>query len=490
MFKYSQEFLDKLILDIYYGVVTVESLPLTLYTAISDTLLGAFEEIKGSPSQALLQELSDNLHLFSGAKLYQQINDISLLTSDGMIKNFKDFKTEALKIHERYNQNWLQTEYSTTVAQAQNAVRWEQIQDQKQTLPYLMYSAVIDKNTSDICRPLNGVTRPVDDPFWKTNTPVNHWNCRCTLQQFDKEDAIDFGITSDKKAEAINTVMGGKRQELFNNNIGMTKEIFPKSHPYFDIPKKDIPSAKVNFGLPVPKVPEVARPFIPAKNPAEAKARFKNSIESNSAIRIKRQTFDSSLSMESINVRLEANEILFKDYNISPVIKGEETSLMLKGSRTAHGYIERARFYGGEYHISKINYGHTTDNLFNRTFDPLSLKMRAKSAVDAVNLEKATTYHEFAHILGTLKDTEMDPPEWFKVFFKDLGDLRKSYTEQMNGYIRAGEFKKLNEISLGQYSHKNLNEFMAEGFTEYKLKTDPSEFAKKIGVLIDKNFKR
>jgi hypothetical protein len=31
---------------------------------------------------------------------------------------------------------------------------------------------------------------------------------------------------------------------------------------------------------------------------------------------------------------------------------------------------------------------------------------------------------------------------------------------------------------------------MAEGFTEYKLKKEPSKYALRIGQLIDKNFKR
>jgi hypothetical protein len=35
----------------------------------------------------------------------------------------------------------------------------------------------MDANTSDICRPLDGITRPVDDPFWNVHAPLNHFNC-------------------------------------------------------------------------------------------------------------------------------------------------------------------------------------------------------------------------------------------------------------------------------------------------------------------------
>jgi hypothetical protein len=43
---------------------------------------------------------------------------------------------------------------------------------------------------------------------------------------------------------------------------------------------------------------------------------------------------------------------------------------------------------------------------------------------------------------------------------------------------------------LGTYASKNIDEFMAEGFTEYKLSSNPSKFAIEIGKLIEKYFKK
>ena len=232
MFKYSQEYLEQLILDIYNGVVSVENLPVNLYHAISEYLLSAFDKIEGKASQSLLSALSTNIHEFSAAKVYQQINDISLVKDNETIKSFAAFRDEALQIYDKYNLNWLQTEYSTAVAQSQNAVRWEQIQDQKKTLPYLQYSAVLDSQTSEICAPLDGICLPVDDAFWATNAPENHWNCRCLLIQLDETDA---NVTPEEDATKADAEISGMRQPMFANNVGMTGEIFPKDHPYYDM---------------------------------------------------------------------------------------------------------------------------------------------------------------------------------------------------------------------------------------------------------------
>lgn len=259
---FDEDYIDQLIKDIFNGIITIESLPISLYTSISEKLLSAFELIEEKPSIALLNELTENIYMFSGAKVYQQINEISLLGNNEMIKSFSDFKKEALKIYEQYNKNWLQTEYSTTIAQGQNVVRWQQIEDQKKTLPYLEYSAVIDKNTSDICRPLDGIILPVDDKFWNKNTPANHWNCRCTLLQHDRFDATEKGITEKSKADEIEKEMDDKRQPLFSNNVGKDKVIFSKEHPYFDVAKEHKELAKNNFNLPIPEIKSKFKPKV------------------------------------------------------------------------------------------------------------------------------------------------------------------------------------------------------------------------------------
>lgn len=255
--NYTQQQIDALIEGIYDGSINARNLPVGLYNAISEKLLSAFGSVNGSPSPSLLRELSENIYMFSGAKVYQQIQDISLLAGDENIKSFANFRDEALSIYDQYNKNWLETEYNTAIGQAQSATRWEQIEQQKGELPFLQYSAVIDPNTSDICSSLDSVCLPVDDPFWDVNTPLNHFNCRCTVIQHDKTDATAIGITSKEDADRATAEITEKRQPLFEGNSGKDRLIFGKEHPYYDVPKADKEFAKENFGLPIPNLENV-----------------------------------------------------------------------------------------------------------------------------------------------------------------------------------------------------------------------------------------
>lgn len=259
--NFTQQQIDALIEGVYDGSITTRDLPVNLYNAISQKLLSALGSVEGSASKSLLNQLSENIYMFSGAKVYQQIQDISLLGENENIKSFANFRDEALAIYDQYNKNWLETEYSTAIGQAQSATRWEQIEDQKKELPYLQYSAVIDQNTSDICLPLDGICLPVEDPFWDINTPLNHFNCRCTVIQFDKADATQAGITSKEEADKATAEISERRQPLFEGNSGKDRLIYNKEHPYFDVPKADREFAKENFGLPIPNL---TSPFKPA----------------------------------------------------------------------------------------------------------------------------------------------------------------------------------------------------------------------------------
>ena len=75
-------------------------------------------------------------------------------------------------------------------------------------------------------------------------------------------------------------------------------------------------------------------------------------------------------------------------------------------------------------------------------------------------------------------------------FFNELKVIRKQYHEEILKYSKNSNYKSYNEIFLGKYSQVNLNEFLAEGFTEYKLHSNPSKYAKLIGELIDQYYKK
>ena len=260
--NYSDEQIAALLKGIYDGSITPYDLPESLYYAIADNLKKALYDGYGGtlvdftgPDEVLLNELRDNVYMFSGAKVFQQINELSLV-KDANLKSFADFKTEALKIYEQYNIDWLKTEYSTAIGQGQNAVRWNQVEQQKETLPYLRYSDVEDANECEICAPLGGIVLPVDDPFWDEFMPLNHFNCRCTVEQLDytDKDKITPAAEVEEKLAGTEEKPGPRKtmQPLFKMNPGKDGYIFSPDHPYFTVAKKDVAFAQRNFGLPIP----------------------------------------------------------------------------------------------------------------------------------------------------------------------------------------------------------------------------------------------
>lgn len=243
--------LDKLIEDIYTGAVTEYAIPESLYYMIAKRLLDGLYEGYGATmgtvelvDEAMLTALRTNVFQFSAAKSYQELKAVSEKLAETGV--FSEFKKEAKQIMEVYNQTWLKTEYDTAIGQAQNIVKWQEIEKTKDIMPFLRYSAIIDPNTSEICRPLDGIVAKVDDPIWQKVSPLNHFNCRCILiQEFDAVETAG----REQIAEQVEKDM----QPLFKHNPYQTKQIFDKSHPYFQVPPEDKEFARTNFGLPIPK---------------------------------------------------------------------------------------------------------------------------------------------------------------------------------------------------------------------------------------------
>lgn len=236
-------------------------LPEDLYLAIGEYLEKGLYNGYGSTLEdldfdsvdyKLLNELRDNVYIFSGAKTYQQCLQMSDLVAGS--ETFADFKKKAMGVFEEYNVNWLRTEYNTAVGQATQAAQWSDIEQDKETFPYLRYRAVMDANTSEICRPLDGITLPVNSPLWSKYAPLNHFNCRCLLEKIDKYETVRVTrkATVDKITKELDTTV----QPEFKMNAGKDGYVFSPKHPYFDVQKKDRDFARRNFDLPIPPSPQ------------------------------------------------------------------------------------------------------------------------------------------------------------------------------------------------------------------------------------------
>ncbi|HXR84324.1 MAG TPA: hypothetical protein VN722_08450 [Hanamia sp.] len=253
-FNYSDEQIQELLTGIREGVITEYDIPEDLYYAtanyIKDGLYKGFgstlEEAEGKDLE-LLTELRDNVYMFSAAKCFQEIKEISSLMFDenGDMVSASDFSKLGKETFSTWNEAYGLSEYQTAKGQAAMAVKWNEIERNADILPILVF----DTNGSPCpeCAPYEGFSAPADDPVWDWLSPLLHFNCECVLRQ--EEDS--FGVSSDEDYEKIVSSKDDVPKE-FQMNPGKDGYVFKPDHPYFEVEKKDRDFAKTNFGLPVP----------------------------------------------------------------------------------------------------------------------------------------------------------------------------------------------------------------------------------------------
>lgn len=177
-----------------------------------------------APDTEMLQRLTRDVWQFSSAKNYQEMSDLTSLLKDekGELRSFADFKEEASKVVERYNETWMETEYNTAVASSQNAARWTEFQKDKEVLPNLEYQTVGDRAVRAEHQVLDGIVKHIDDAFWATHYPPNGWGCRCEAVQ-----------TLETSTTPANKTPGIEIPKMFRTNLASNNLVFPKGHPYY-----------------------------------------------------------------------------------------------------------------------------------------------------------------------------------------------------------------------------------------------------------------
>jgi len=224
-----------------------------------------------------------------------------------------------------------------------------------------------------------------------------------------------------------------------------------------------------------------------AKTIEEAKAKTKQIFENSGINNIEKLSFSDDLSLEDLNERNKQLNNLVNDYNFEN--KSEKIVIENK-SEKSYGFVNVAtNDLTKKVWISKINFGDKNDSHRIMTLSrekELFKKgvLRNKSKVDDDNLKISSLTHEFAHFV-TITDKSKFGYKKDKDFFKELSFIKKEYNKDLKD--NRDEFFNL---FLGEYANTNLDEFLAEGFTEYKLKSNPSKYALKIGKLFDKYYKK
>ena len=173
--------------------------------------------------------IRENLADFGVFKTFAQRLDLRqvLVDEQGVVRTFSQFKKAAGPILDNYNRNWLTAEYNATVAGAQMSELWHQIEDDAVILPLLKYDTVGDERVRPEHVALDGIVRPVGDPFWAEYYPPNGWSCRCTVQR----------LTQNAEPLTTDTDLGPKVTAArimpeWRGNVGITGQVFNDQHPY------------------------------------------------------------------------------------------------------------------------------------------------------------------------------------------------------------------------------------------------------------------
>lgn len=140
----------------------------------------------------------------------------SMLTENGKVLSWSQFKEKAKGLTAEYNQRWLRTEFDHTVATANMAEKWEGFVREKDLYPNLKYHTVGDARVREKHKAWDGLILPITHQFWKDHFPPDEFGCRCNATNTDEEPTVNIPDISGKG---------------LGNNAAITGKIF-KDIPY------------------------------------------------------------------------------------------------------------------------------------------------------------------------------------------------------------------------------------------------------------------
>lgn len=157
--------------------------------------------ISGSSWQTMANLAAARGDVVSGAAVLSMVQDV-WQRMDRAVAEGQPYSEFVRDIGRSMRRDWVDIDssrlnliYHNNVGGALMAGRMAQIMDPDVVSgrPYLLFDAIEDFRTSEICKPLGGTILRADDPFWRTHTPLLHHRCRSTIISLDEEDAKEQG---------------------------------------------------------------------------------------------------------------------------------------------------------------------------------------------------------------------------------------------------------------------------------------------------------
>ena len=171
------------------------------------------------------QRVDYNTAAFSAFKVHRLQGDMARRLTDpnGVLKPFGQWSDDVRAIASHHCGAWLRTEYDTAVIRMRQAADWQRFERDSDIMPCLEWMPSTSAHPGADHRLYWHTVRPVDDPFWSRHRPGDRWNCKCWLQNTDKEPTPvpdDDGTPGNRPAPGL------------DNNPGRDGKLFADSHPY------------------------------------------------------------------------------------------------------------------------------------------------------------------------------------------------------------------------------------------------------------------
>ena len=146
------------------------------------------KELAPTSDTEFISQFQKNTAVFSAFKNHVQTKEMVALLVDekGKLKPFYKFKKDALKISEKYNVNWLKTEYNQAVHTARVAANLKKFEKTLHLYPNLEYIETTAAEPDGLHLTYVGTILPFHHPWMKRHMPPSRWGCQCSVRNTDK----------------------------------------------------------------------------------------------------------------------------------------------------------------------------------------------------------------------------------------------------------------------------------------------------------------
>lgn len=223
--------IDAFLRKVHGGFDTMSSIEQGIWreilSHINEATVNGLLEAKAVPThnEAFLSALRHSNEVFAAFKVHalQQEVAAKLLTPDGRLKSFAEFRRDVEGITSHQCGAWLQTEYDTAVIRAHNAADWKVYEANRDIMPNLRWlpTTAAEPEAGHRAYWVARLNLPMGDPFWQHHHPGDHWNCKCSLEQNSDPVCRPSDIPADPPQPGL------------DNNPGKDGHTFSDNHPYF-----------------------------------------------------------------------------------------------------------------------------------------------------------------------------------------------------------------------------------------------------------------